>query len=290
MGVASGGVFLEVDRGEFGPGRVAGFIEEADGGTSQGAGNRDSARWEGTARTLDGVWLPHRKDTPMRRLWRIAGSLFILQLVLLLAGYSQQRSPNFGASPGSVVSLYRGVPAGQMYVGAILVSASTLVLLVAFTLVARLLLGPTETGGWFSGLILTAATTAAVVTLTGSYAGAFSAYYAATHGFPADVVTGLNMVSKFSDLIGMAANGICALAVGAAGLAVGRLPRWAAWISMVVGVVGLVSGTGPAQLNAGTLVWFGWLIMFGVVLLRGPARRVLAASGEEFADPVRASV
>jgi hypothetical protein len=90
------------------------------------------------------------------------------------------------------------------------------------------------------------------------------------------------LVSKFSDLIASGATGLCVLAIGGAGLAGNRLPRWAAWISIVVGAVDIVSGTGPAQLNMGTLVGFAWMIMLGVVLLRGPAHRSLhAGDGSE---------
>jgi hypothetical protein len=212
----------------------------------------------------------------MKRLWRVAGAFCIAYVVLLLAGYSQQRSPAFGASAASVTSLYSGVPAGKMYAGAVLVAAASLLLLAAFTLISRLLRGQSEGAGWASALILTASTAAAAVTLVGSYAGAFAAYYAATHGFGADTVAGLNMISKFSDLIAAAATGVCALAIGGAGLASRRLPRWAAWVSIVVGAADIVSGTGPAQLNLGTLIGFAWMIMLGVVLLRGPARRSLA--------------
>jgi hypothetical protein len=214
----------------------------------------------------------------MKRLWRIAGAFCIAYVVLLLAGYSQQRSPGFGASAASIASLYSGVAAGKMYTGAVLVTAASLLLLTAFTLISRLLRGDTEGAGWASALILAAGTAAAAVTLVGSYAGAFAAYYAATHGFGADTVAGLNMISKFSDLIAVGATGVCALAIGGAGLASRRLPRWAAWISIVVGAVDIVSGTGPAQLNLGTLVGFAWMIMLGVVLLRGPARLSLATA------------
>ena len=216
----------------------------------------------------------------MKRLWRVAGAFCIAYVVLLLAGYSQQRSPAFGASASAITSLYSGIPAGKMYTGAVLVTMASLLLLTAFTLISRLLRGETEGSGWASALILTAGTAAAAVTLVGSYAGAFAAYYAATHGFGADTVAGLNMVSKFSDLIAAGATGVCALAIGGAGLASGRLPRWAGWISIVVGAVDIVSGTGPAQLNLGTLVGFAWMIMLGVVLLRGPARRSLATADD----------
>ena len=78
----------------------------------------------------------------MKRLWRVAGALCIAYVVLLLAGYSQQRSPAFGASAASITSLYSGVPAGKMYAGAVLVTAASLLLLTAFTLISRLLRGP----------------------------------------------------------------------------------------------------------------------------------------------------
>ena len=160
----------------------------------------------------------------MKRLWRVAGAFCIAYVVLLLAGYSQQRSPAFGASAASVTSLYSGVPAGKMYAGAILVTMASLLLLTAFTPIARLLRGGTEGAGWAAALILTAGTAAAAVTLAGSYAAAFAAYYAATHGFGAGTVAGLNMISKFADLIAIGASGLGALALGGAGLASGGCP------------------------------------------------------------------
>jgi hypothetical protein len=217
----------------------------------------------------------------MKRLWRIAGALCIAHVVLLLAGYSQQRSPVFGASPGAIASLYAGMPATRTYTGGFLVTLAWLVLLAAVTLAARLLRGPGDTAGWFASLILAAGTTATVVTLAGSYATAGAAYFAASHGYSADVVAGVSMISKFSDFIAIVASGLCALAVGAAGLAGRRLPRWAAWTSVAAGVAGLAAGTGSGPLNAGTLVWLGWLVMIGVVLMRGPARRAPSASGSE---------
>ena len=162
------------------------------------------------------------------------------------------------------------MPAARMYAGGFLVTLAWLVLLAAVTLIARLLRGRGDGAGWFASLVLTAGATATVVTLAGSYATAGAAYFAASHGYPADVVAGISMISKFSDFIAIIASGLCALAVGAAGLASRGLPRWAAWISVVAGVAGLAAGTGPAQLDAGTLVWLGWLVMIGVVLMRGP--------------------
>jgi amino acid transporter len=226
----------------------------------------------------------------MKRMWRLAGVGCIAHVVLLLAGYSQQKSPMFGATPAEVVKTYAGVPATKMYVGGFLITLAWLVLLATLTLVARLLVvdGGTPAGGWLSGLISTAGTAATAVTLAGAYATAGGAYYAAAHGFSADVVAGANMVSKFADLIAMSAIGLTTIAIGAAGLASRTLPRWAAWISVVIGVVGVASGAHTGLLDIGNLLWLAWLVILGVVLMRGPARphssepadnRSLAAAG-----------
>ena len=59
----------------------------------------------------------------------------------------------------------------------------------------------------------------------------------------------------------------------------------------MVGAVDVVEGTGPAQLNLGTLVGFAWMVMLGVVLLRGSARVSLAtADDSQTADRVAAGL
>jgi hypothetical protein len=216
----------------------------------------------------------------MNRLWRIAGALCIAHVVLLLAGYSQQRSPVFGASPSAIVTTYGGVPTAKMYVGGYIVTVAWLVLLAAVTLVARLVRlvrGTGEVSGWFASLSVAVGALATAVTLGGAYAAAGAAFYGARHGFAANVVASVNYVSKFSDFIAIAALGACAIAVGGAALASAALPRWAAWLSVLVGVFCVASASGTAMLDAGTLLFLAWLIVLAVVLLRGPARARQAA-------------
>jgi hypothetical protein len=208
----------------------------------------------------------------MNRLWRIAGVLCLAHPVLLLAGYSQQRSPAFGAVPSTIVGTYADVPSARMYLGGYIATIAWLVLIAALTLLARLLRGSDETAGWLAGLAQAAGVTAAAVTLGGAFAAAGGAYYAARHGYAPDTVAGMQYISKFADFVTIATLGLCALAVGGAALAGRSLPRWTGWLSVVVGVLGLASGTGTAVLNAFTLVWLGWLVVLAVVLMRGPAR------------------
>jgi hypothetical protein len=214
----------------------------------------------------------------MNRLWRLAGVLCLAYPVLLLAGYSQQRSPVFGASPSEIVSTYAAVPETKMYVGGYLATIAWLVLIAAVTLLARLVRGSGETAGWLAGLAQAGVVTAAAVTLGGAFASTGGAYYAARHGYAADIVASVNYASKFADLISIAALGLGILAIAGAGLASRALPRWAAWLGVLVGALAVASGTSSALMNFTTLVLLAWFVVLAVVVMRGPARlRTVAA-------------
>jgi hypothetical protein len=208
----------------------------------------------------------------MNRLWRVAGGLLLAHVILLLAGYSQMRVPVLGASSDDIVRTYAGVPATRMYLGGYVGILAWLALLAAVTLLARLLRGSTESSRWLAGLVATAGVAATAVTAV-AFVTTGAAYYGATHRYTADVVAGITTVSKFADLVAMSVLGVCAVAVGAAGLAGRTLPRWIAVISLLVGVVGIASGANQGLLDVGNLLWLAYLVVFSVVLLRGPARR-----------------
>jgi hypothetical protein len=207
----------------------------------------------------------------MNRLWRVAGVGCIAHVVLLFGGYSQMRSAGFGTDPASLVQTYRQAAPAKLYAGGILVTLAMLVLVATATLIGRLLRGSGEASGWFATLIPTVAAVAVTVTLAGSYVGAGGAYFAASHGYAADVVAALHEASKYADFITMICFGVLALSVGAAVLASGVLARWFGWLSLAVGIVGVASGN-AVILDKGTLVWVAWLIILGVVSLRAPAR------------------
>ncbi len=220
----------------------------------------------------------------MNRLWRIAGALCLAHVVLLLAGYSQMKSPTFGAGPASIVTTFGGVSTSTMFVGGFIALIAWLVLLAAVTLVGRLLRGTTETAGWLASLGVAAGTLATAVTIGGGFATTGAAFYGAKHGYSTDLVAGITYVSKFADFIAIAALGVCAVGIGGAALASGALSRWFGWLSVATGIVGVIGATGSAPLNFATVVLLGWLVVLAVVLVRGrrnapsgAADRLLAA-------------
>ena len=220
----------------------------------------------------------------MNRLWRIAGTLCLAHVVLLLAGYSQMKSPAYGAGPASIVTTFGGVSTSTMFVGGFIALIAWLVFLAAVTLVGRLVRGTTDTAGWLASLSVAAGTLAAAVTIGGAFATTGAAFYGAKHGYSPDLVAGITYVGKFADFVAIAALGVCAAGIGGAALASGALARWFGWLSVAAGIVGVIGATGSASLNFATVVLLGWVVVLAVVLVRGhrnarsgAADRLLAA-------------
>ncbi|HEY7175348.1 MAG TPA: hypothetical protein VH442_10560, partial [Micromonosporaceae bacterium] len=189
----------------------------------------------------------------MKRMWRVAGALCIAHLVLLLAGYSLQKAPAWGASSANIVATYAGVSATKMYAGGFITTVAWLVLIAAITLISTLLRGTTETSGWYARLIVVAGSLAAAVALAGAFVTDGAAYYGATHGYARDAVAVASVASKFADQISFMATGMLVLAVAGAGLTSGLLPRWASIVSAIVGAIAVVSAASASMLNTGTL-------------------------------------
>ncbi len=205
----------------------------------------------------------------MNRLWRIAGTLCLAHVVLLLAGYSQMKSPTYGARPTSIVTTFAGVSTSTMFVGGFIALIAWLVFLAAVTLVGRLVRGTTETAGWLASLGVAAGTLATAVTIGGAFATTGAAFYGAKHGYSPDLVAGITYVGKFADFVAIASLGVCAVGIGGAALAGGALARWFGWLSVAAGIVGVIGATGSATLNFATVVLLGWVVVLAVMLVRG---------------------
>ena len=221
----------------------------------------------------------------MNRLWRVAGALCLAHVVLLLAGYSQMKSPAFGANPAAIATTLGHASTSTMFVGGFIATVAWLVFLAAVTLVGRLVRGESEAGHWMSSLGVAAGTLAAAVTLGGAFASSGAAFYGVKHGYSTDLVAGITYAGKFADFIAIAALGLCALGIGGAVLASGSLSRWFGWLTVAVGIVAVVGAAGSAPLNFATVVFLGWIVVLAVMLIRGrrrsvdsgPANRLLVA-------------
>jgi hypothetical protein len=233
----------------------------------------------------DTTTVPVAGTTPADRhapaLWRTAGVLVIAHPVLMMAGFTLERSPVLGSSlPDARHALAEGSVAQTMIGG--YVEALAFVLLVpALVLVARLVGRRTEVGRSAAQTSLAAGLCYVAVTLaTGLPAGA-AAIYEAHRGV--DLRSALMMADArvYAFFLSLLVLSVQAIGLAVAARSDGFAPRW-------VGIGGLVSGALLAIGVAGgglglhdfaSMLWVVWIVGVGVCLIRnahapaGDARR-----------------
>jgi uncharacterized protein DUF4386 len=213
-----------------------------------------------------------------RPLWRVAGVLAITHVVLLFAGFSQEKSVELTDGPGDVARTFGGGSIARIFAGGYVESVSFLVLLPALVFLARAVGRRTEAGRWAAQTGLAAGLTYVAITLaTAMPAGAAAVYGAQHHLAGAGTLAVVDDVRTFAFYLSLAALGVHAIATGVAALSDGVMRRWLGWGGIVTGVL-LLLGM-PVQrwfdgVNISSMVWMVWWVGVGVSLIRRgtPAR------------------
>jgi hypothetical protein len=203
-------------------------------------------------------------------LWRTAGILAIAHPILLMAGFSLERSPVLGASIADARrTLAEGSLARSMTGG--YVEAFSFVLLVpTLVLVARLVGRRTEVGRWAAQSSLAAGICYVTITLaTGLPAGAAAMYEAHRGG---DLHTALMVVDirTFAFFLSLLVLSVQAVGLGVAARSDGFAPRWVGIGGIVSGVllaVG-VAGAGLGLHDGASMLWMIWWVGVGICLIR----------------------
>ncbi len=218
----------------------------------------------------------------MKALWRTAAALCLAHIVLMLAGYSQQRAPQPNATPAQILANYQAGPQVKTYVGEYIGMLAFFVLLAAIALLATLLRGDRPVTRWLGGFVGAAGTTYVALTVGISFAPAATAFYLAHHGGDGALVTALDKLSTFGTAGSVAAMGLLTIAIGAAVLASGALGRIIGWSGILVGswVLISVAGIGRGLNDYGQLVWMVWFVVLAGAMLRRAGRPVTAAPAD----------
>ena len=208
-------------------------------------------------------------------LWRFAGGLAIAHVVLLLGGFSQEKSPLLTDSADVVKQTFVGANVGRVLAGGFVESLAFVVLLPVLVFLARAVGWRTETGRWATQTALAAGVSYVAITLaTGMPAGA-AALYGAHHGVgDAATLALVANVRNFAFYLSLLALGAHAVGIGIAALTDGTMKRWVGFGGIGVGIVlfagiaaqGVLEGAGIA-----TMLWMVWWVGLGVALIRqGP--------------------
>jgi len=207
-----------------------------------------------------------------RRLWLTAGWLTVAYVVLTFVGAVFEPNVTIGDTQSHVTKGLVTSSMTKLFTGGYIEFIAGLVFFVAALLVARLLRGTGELGGWLSSCVTGAAIVyTAVGIATGGAAGA-AAIYNAHHGAPLTVVTTVNDIRNIGFALSGGIAGVLTIAIAAAGRVTGHLPRWFGYTSYVLGVL-LIAAVPAARAGAPqTLLWYAWLVVLGVIALRVPRR------------------
>src|SRR3954453_1615833 len=252
------------------------------------SGNACSIGWEPPGRTFVGVNLDaSTKEAHMsapspvhRRLWITAGSLTIAYIVLTFAGVAFEYTLQLGQSRQDGVKQLVQTSLPRNYVGGYIEYVAPLVLFVGLLLVARLLRGTSETTGWLSSCMSGSVIANVAVTIAAGFAAGAPALYNAHHGASLSTATAVNDIRNFAFFLSGGLVGIFAVAAGVAGQATGLLPRWVSYAGIAIGTFSIlaVMGARIGLQNVSTMLWFLWLLVFGVVALRSGGRTAAAVT------------
>src|SRR4051794_30801609 len=254
-----------------------------------GPGRTSQPAWERMLYRLGNTW-PHLGRSPLRcidqgedmtapapvhrRLWVTAGSLTIAFIVLTFTGVVFQYSLELGQSRQDGVKQLVETSLSRNYVGGYIEYVATLVLFVGLLLVARLLRGTGETTGWLSSCMNGSVVAYTAVTVAAGFAAGAAALYDAHHGASLATATAVNDIRNFSFFLSEGLIGTFLISAGVAGRATRLLPRWLCYAGIAIGAFSILAipGARIGLQNVSIMLWFVWLLVFGVVALRSGGR------------------
>jgi hypothetical protein len=207
-------------------------------------------------------------------LWKIAGAFALAHVILLFAGFSQERSPSHGASLDTIRRTFVEANLPRVMAGGYVESLSFVVLLPALVFTARAIGRRTEIGRWAANTSLAAGTGYVVSTLAVGMPAGAAALYGAQHGADLHTVMVVDDIRNYAFYLSIALAGAQALALGVAAISDRIFTRWVGYVGVAVGVLAI--GGAALVPNVASMAWVVWWVGVAVALLR-PNRQVRIA-------------
>ena len=216
------------------------------------------------------------------RTTRVGGALGVASIVLVGIGLaiSGPMETTIQAPEDVVAAFYRNSDLGRIVVGGFIEVVGLTLLLPFFAMLAERVRTPDNP---LAATARMAATTYVALSLAPGMAAGGTALWLAHHRAVDDaLIIALNDLRAMSHFVSLVPYAVCLVAIGLAGRRTGRLPAWATWSAIVLGVA-LAASTPVATLGATDIVGLAtvvWVLAVGVALLRNPAAgRPVAATG-----------
>lgn len=208
-------------------------------------------------------------------LWRVAGGLAIAHVVVMMAGFSQEKSTMLTDSNDVVRNTFAGAHGSVVLAGALVEASAFLLVLPVFTFLARALGRRSESGRWAAQTGLAAGVVYVAATLAIGFPPLAAALYGSQHGVTDGAVLALVVnLRNFGYYLTLLALAVQAMCVGISALSDSVMRRWAGFGGLGVGVVIILSVATQGLVgmaDVATLVWMIWWVGLGVSLIRAPA-------------------
>ncbi|WP_104522543.1 hypothetical protein [Blastococcus atacamensis] len=213
---------------------------------------------------------PPRAGTHSPALWRVAGGLALAHVVLLFAGFSQERTTALGDDLDEVRYALAEGSLTRSLAGGYVESLAFVLLLPVLVFLARSVGTRTPVGRWAAGTSLVAGVTYVAITLSTGMAAGAAALYGGHSSVDLETARMVADVRNFAFFLSLLVLALQAAALGVAALSDRFSPRWTGIGGVAVGVVLLVGVAGAALELHGyaSLVWTVWWVGVAIALIR----------------------
>jgi len=213
---------------------------------------------------------PPRPATHSPALWRVAGGLAIAHVVLLFAGFSQERSAVLGAGTTEARHALAEGSLARTLSGGYVEAFGCVLLLPVLAFLAQAVGTRTAVGRWAASTSLVAGVAYVAITLAAGMPAGAAAVYGAHHGGDLATAVMVEDVRNFAFFLSLLVLGVQALALGIAARSDRFSPRWTGIGGVVVGILLLVgvAGAGLGLHDFASLLWTVWWVGVAIALIK----------------------
>jgi len=210
------------------------------------------------------------------RTTRIGAGLGIVSIVLVATGFAVAAATEttIASPPSEVAAFYTGAGLARTLTGGIVEMLGLLLFLPFAAVLTGRVRGDGLSGDLLAPTARMAATVYVAICLAPGMSAGAAALWLAHHGSPDPVVLiALNDLRVLSYFVALVAFALFLVTIGTAGRLTGRLPGWAVWSALAIGVAIVASLPWAAAnlIDVFGLLGLLWVVAVAVDLLRNPA-------------------
>jgi hypothetical protein len=205
-------------------------------------------------------------------LWRLAGSLALAHIALVITGFSQQKSAMLTESADATKGTYAGADLSRVLAGGYAESVAFVLFLPVIVFLARSVGHRSEPGRWATHTALAAGICYVAITLSSGMAAGAATLYGAQHGVTDGATLALvGNVRNFAYYLSLLVLGTHAIGTGIAALLDGTMKHWVGWGGICAGILLFIGVAIEGLTDAADytmLLWTVWFLGLGICLIR----------------------